>query len=268
MTREPTERTALIAGVQCRWHEAEAPSAIVYVHGVPNTGAMWAPFLHRSGGIAPDLPGFGATGKPGDFDYSIDGYAQWLGAFLADRGIDRYSLVCHDWGAVGLALAQTQPERVERLVLIDAVPFMQDYRWHTLARQWRRFGIGELAMGFTFKRTMQRLLRLPDESPYPEAELDEMWRHFDHGTQRAILRLYRSAPEPALEAAGARLGELTCPSLVVWGDADPYIPMRFAHDYAAALGGETTVQTVAGGGHWVWHSDATVIDSVAGFLSA
>ncbi|MGI8844767.1 MAG: alpha/beta fold hydrolase [Thermoleophilaceae bacterium] len=158
------------------------------------------------------------------------------------------------------------PERVERLVLLDAVPFLPGYRWHTLARQWRRPGIGELAMGFTTKWIVRRLLRLPDESAFPEDELDEIWRHFDHGTQRAILRLYRSAPESVLEAAGARLGELRCPGLVVWGASDPYLPEHFARDYAAAIGGDTAVEIVAGGGHWVWHSDPRVIDVVADFL--
>ena len=43
----------------------------------------------------------------------------------------------HDWGAVGLELAQRRPEAVERLVLIDVVPFVPGYRWHPTARIWR-----------------------------------------------------------------------------------------------------------------------------------
>ncbi len=55
------------------WRQAgDAP--ILYLHGVPAAGWTWEPFLARSGGIAPDLPGFGRSGKPGDFDYSIPGY--------------------------------------------------------------------------------------------------------------------------------------------------------------------------------------------------
>ena len=51
--------------------------------------------------------------------------------------------------------------------------------------------------------------------------------HFDHGTQRAILRLYRSAPSEVLEEAGERLSPVTAPTLVLWGEQDPYIPARF-----------------------------------------
>ncbi len=43
----------------------------------------------------------------------------------------------HDWGVVGLATAQRLPERVERLVLTAAVPFLPGYEWHRMARIWR-----------------------------------------------------------------------------------------------------------------------------------
>jgi pimeloyl-ACP methyl ester carboxylesterase len=264
-----TEREGETGGWGCRWLEGPGSggSPVLYVHGVPNTAAMWRPFLERTGGLAPDLPGFGRSAKPAEFDYSIAGLSGWLGAFLADRGVDRFSLVAHDWGALSLALAQAEPGRLERLVLLDAVPLLPGYEWHKLARQWRRPLVGEMAMGFTFKFVVRRLLRLPDGSDFPAAELDDIWEHFDHGTQRAILRLYRSAPPRALEAAGARLGEIGCPALVVWGDADPYVPVSFAHDLAATLGGDTTTEVVPGAGHWPWLSDAGVVDRVAAFLA-
>jgi pimeloyl-ACP methyl ester carboxylesterase len=56
-------------------------------------------------------------------------------------------LVLHDWGAVGLAFAQRAPERIERLVAIDAVPLLPGYRWHPIARVWRTPVAGEVAMG-------------------------------------------------------------------------------------------------------------------------
>jgi len=265
----PTEHTGESGGWGCRWLEVPGSGAapVVYVHGVPNTAAVWRPFLERTGGLAPDLPGFGESAKPAAFDYSIAGLSGWLKGFLADRGVERYSLVAHDWGALALALAQAEPERVERLVLLDAVPLLPGYEWHKLARQWRRPLIGEMAMGFTFKLVTRRLLRLPDGSDFPAEELDDIWDHFDHGTQRAILRLYRSAPPRLLGASGADLGRLTCPALVVWGDTDPYLPTRFAQDYAAALGGPAEVDVVEGAGHWPWIGRPEVVDRVAAFLA-
>ena len=58
----------------------------------------------------------------------------------------------------------------------------------------------------------------------PEAFVDSVLDHFDQGTQRAILRLYRSSPPEVLAAPGERLAELTVPALVLWGDARPLHP--------------------------------------------
>src|SRR3954471_13064904 len=144
------ERTEEVAGLSLHWRQ-QGDTPIVYVHGVPGSSSDWLPFLERTGGFAPDLPGFGTSDKPPHFDYSIDGYARWLDSYLEAVGAARLSLVVHDWGAVGLALAQAAPERIERLVLINAVPFLPGYRWHRVARIWRTPLGGELAMGFTFK---------------------------------------------------------------------------------------------------------------------
>ena len=68
------------------------------------------------------------------------------------------------------------------------------------------------------------------------------------------------AREQELAAAGARLGELRCPALVVWGDRDPYIPPLFADRYAAALGGPASVRHLPDAGHWPWLEQPELID--------
>ena len=133
---EIAERHTEVGGVDVLWRQAgDAP--ILYLHGVPVPGWQWEPFLARCGGIAPDLPGFGRSGKPGDFDYTIAGYDRFVEQFCDHAGLERVSLVMHDWGSVGLAFAQRRPERVERLVLSSCVPFVPGYRWHRVARIWR-----------------------------------------------------------------------------------------------------------------------------------
>jgi pimeloyl-ACP methyl ester carboxylesterase len=254
---EVAEHNAEIGGVPVHWLAAGG-APVLYLHGVPNSGGMWRPFLARSGGIAPDLPGFGLSGKGGDFDYSIEGYSRFLEALVEHLRLEKLSLVMHDWGGVGLDFAQRFPQRIRSLVLIALVPLLPGYRWHSVARLWRRAGVGELAMGVTTRRGMARQL--------PEEVVEDVWPHFDHGTQRAILRLYRSAPEDVLARAGERLGELTCPGLVAWGAHDPYIPHEFAQRYADALGGDTVVQ-VLDGGHWVWLDRPELIERVSGFIA-
>jgi pimeloyl-ACP methyl ester carboxylesterase len=148
------------------------------------------------------------------------------------------------------------------------VPLLPGYRWHRLARIWRAPLAGELFMGLSTKWGFKQLSRkaVAAEGPAPDELIDSAWSHFDHGTQRAILKLYRSASASVLAKAGDRLGELRCPALVIWGADDPYIPASFARDYANALGGETRVELLPGARHWPWIDDARVIDMVSEFL--
>ncbi len=55
---------------------------------------------------------------------------------------------------------------------------------------------------------------------------------------------------------------MTAPALVVWGDADPYLPVGFADAYAAALGGPATVERIEGAGHWPWLDRPELVDRV------
>jgi pimeloyl-ACP methyl ester carboxylesterase len=254
---EIVERHTEVAGLELHWRQAgDAP--IVYLHGVPTSSFEWIAFLERVGGVAPDLPGFGRSAKPGSFDYSIAGYDRFLESFVDHAGLERFALVVHDWGAVGLALAQRFPERIERLLLFSTIPLMSGYSWHGVARGWRIPVVGELLMGFTRRFSLRRQL--------PRALADHAWECFDHGTQRAILKLYRSSPPALLERAGARLGELRCPALVLWPKADPYIGAQFGRRYADALGGDVELEMVDGG-HWVWHERPELVDRAAAFLA-
>jgi pimeloyl-ACP methyl ester carboxylesterase len=271
-----TEHTAQIGELPVFWRSAptpapagggQPPAPSLYVHGVPTNSDEWVAFLERTGGLAPDLPGFGRSGKPANFDYTIAGYGRFLEQYLDLVEVERVSLVVHDWGVVGLDFAQRHPERIARLVVMNAVPLLPGYRWHRTARLWRTPLLGELAMGATTRAALRRATRAANATPgpLPDAWLDMALAHFDHGTQRAILQLYRSAPPDALARAGLDLGRLDMPALVVWGLHDPYIPARFAADYAAALPHAELLE-LPDAGHWWWLDRPDAIDRVVAFL--
>lgn len=255
---EVTEQRGLVGEAEVFWQQADG-APVLYLHGVPTDGDDWLPFLERTGGYAPDLQGFGRSSKRGDLDFTMEGLGQFVEGFADLVGLERMSLVVHDWGAVGLLFAMRAPERIERLVIIDAVPFLPGYRWHRVARVWRRRGAGEFAMGTTSARGIARLA--PDLRPRAQT----VAHRFDQGTQRAVLRLYRSAPEDALARAGEQLGRITAPALVLWGERDPYIPPGFAQRYADALP-DATAQVIAGAGHWPWLQEPELVTTVTEFL--
>ena len=105
-----------------------------------------------------------------------------------------------------------------------------------------------------------------DRGPMPPQFIDAIWNHWDAGTGRATLALYRHADPDRLAAAGKDLGRLACPSLVLWGERDPYLPTKFAQAFADALPG-SEMDLVPGAGHWPWIDDARVIDRVLDFLA-
>lgn len=249
---------------------------VICLHGNPDSADAWAPMLQQAGRlgrvIAPDLPCFGRSARadPTVFDASLDAYVDWFAALVDALGVERYQLVVHDWGSLALAAAARRPELVERLVAIDVVPLSAAYRWHWIARlMWRPKLIGEAGMTVFNRFTIKTLTRLqrPRLKPLDARLLDRFRRDLDPGMKRAILRLYRTADPVDLGRHGERLGDLSCPALIVWGRQDPYVGLEQIDVLKAALGGP--VQTVVvEGGHWPMCDTPDVFRHTTEFLTA
>lgn len=243
---------------------------MVYLHSVPTSSDDWLEPLRQTGGLAPDLPGFGRSGKGGHLEYTLGAYAEFLTAFLeAVAATDRVAVVGHGWGAaIALAFAQRDPDRIERLVLVDAVPLLPGFRWPRPVRRVLTPGLGELWMGALTRRRLARLLRSGATTPqaFTDERVAAVWNQFDQGTQRAFLRLHRSIEPAGLAAAGDGLDELEAATLVVWGEHDPWLDPAFAAAYAARLP-RASEHLVHDAGHWPWLDQPAVIERIAGFLA-
>lgn len=263
------EHTIQLAGAPVFYRSAEPERApLLYLHGCPTSSDDWTSMLETTGGIAPDLVGFGRSAKAANLDYTLPGLGHFVELFLDHVGISDVTLVAHDWGAgAGLVFAQRNPERVRRLVLIDALPLLGGFRWHRLARIWRLPGLGEMAMGAANRAVMRRVLQRGYANPQAlsDARFEAIWAHFDQGTQRAVLRLHRSASEAQLAQAGAGLEKLTMPAMIVWGERDPWLPVSLADAYARRLPG-AEVNVVQDAGHWAWLERPEVARRVAEFV--
>jgi pimeloyl-ACP methyl ester carboxylesterase len=217
----------------------------------------------------PGPPGLRPQREAAGLRLFAPGYADYLEGFVDDAGLDRFSLVVHDIGAiVGLVLAQRVPERIDRLVIANHAPLLPGYRWHRFARISRTPVVGELSMatmtGFAFRRS----LRSSNVNGLPDDFVDRAWAELDGGTKRAILRLYRSMPEAEMVREGNGLDRIRCATLVVWSTEDPYIGAEFGPAYADALGGEVETEVYENAGHWLWLDRPEVIDRVVGFVAA
>ena len=243
---------------------------IVYLHGIPTSSFDWLSPLALGGGIAVDLPGYGRSGKRGDLDYSLAGHVRFLDRLLDELDLFRVRLCMHDWGAaVGLAWASEQPERVERLVAINAVPLLHGFRWRGPARLVRTPFVGPVTVGLATKRILRHASRRASagRGPMPDSFVASVAENFDLGTERATLALLRSASPEVLAQAGAKLGAIEAPALVLWGAEDPYIEQRFGAGYAATLG-DATLEVVEDAGHWPWIDRPELATRIVEHLSA
>ena len=272
MTATVEEAELTVDGVRVFYRRvAGEGTPTVYCHGNPTHGEDWLPFLQRGGpALAIDMPGWGRSDRPdpAHFDYSMHGLSAFLDRCLAELGVERHKLVVHDWGGLALIGAQRRPRSVEKLVVINTVPLLPGYRWHWIAQLWRRRPLGEILNATTTKPAFRLLMRQArgDRSAMPPEFVDLIWDHWDKGTQAAVLALYRGADSDELAAAGRDLGKLTCPTLVIWGDRDPYLPARFGQAYADAFP-DSRLQVARGAGHWPWIDRPALVEDVLAFVS-
>jgi pimeloyl-ACP methyl ester carboxylesterase len=123
-------RTISVDGVSIFYREAgpkDAP-ALLLLHGLPSSSRMFEPLFARLSDryrlIAPDYPGFGHSDwpDPKKFAYTFDHYAEVIDRFTEALGLPRYTLYMQDYGGpVGFRMALTHPERVEALIVQNAV---------------------------------------------------------------------------------------------------------------------------------------------------
>ena len=227
----------------------------LYLHGVPDQlrrlarRSSSAPAASR-----PTCPASGARASPATCDYTIDEYDRFIERFLdARRRRARAASSCTTGAPSGLAFAQRQPER-DRAAGRSSTPCRSCPATAGTAR--RASGARPCSASWRWARPRRCALRLLSREsnatpgPMPEAWLDSVLDHFDQGTQRAILRLYRSSPPEVLAAAGARLGELTMPALVRVGHARPLHPRALRRASTRDALPHAELLELPDAGHW------------------
>ncbi len=225
---------------------------ILFLHGNPDSADMWkeviAPLSKKFRCLAPDLPGFGRSSAPVDFDYSLQNMAAFVDGLITALGIQEpLRLATHDLGtSFGLAWAIKHPNKVKRIAISNAM-FFSDYRWHFWGQVWRTPLLGELSMILMnwgiFKLEMKRSSR--------KLTTEHMRRTYAlmRGPMRKmIVRLYRASTPSLFAGWEEELLTLTAriPTCVLWGDRDPYIPSRFAERFGAQQ-----VHHFPDCGHWL-----------------
>lgn len=249
--------TLTIDGVRIHLRSAGdrgAKEAVVLLHGNPGPSDDWLCVLDGIGSfarvVAPDMPGYGQSERPRDFDYTVPGYAAFLGKIIDALGIERVHLVVHDFGGPwGLSWAAAQPQRVASLGLVN-VGLMPGYQWHSFARIWRTPLLGELFQLMSTRGLLKRALDADNPKPLPQEFIDRVASYADWAHKRAVLKLYRatSSPGELSQPLIDVLKPLRIPAIVLWGEGDRFIPVRYADMQAEFF--DARVHRLPGCGHW------------------
>ncbi|MGK2947244.1 MAG: alpha/beta fold hydrolase [Acidimicrobiales bacterium] len=221
---------------------------IVFVHGVPETAALWGKVraaIHRES-VAVQLPGFDCP-RPEGFGATKDDYVAWLVAEI-DRFDGPVDLVGHDWGA-GLTyrVATAHGDRLRSWAADVGNIAHPDYAWHDIAQLWQTPGDGEAFVASQEALAPEERAVLYQTMGISYDDALEMAQGSDATMGACILELYRSAvPNP--HAAWGPWQPTSAPGLVLHPSDDPFSDATLAAETAAALGARFEV--LEGAGHF------------------
>jgi pimeloyl-ACP methyl ester carboxylesterase len=231
-------RHLTIHGHEVGYRMAGEGPVILLIHGMAGSSRTWRevmPLLARDFTVlAPDLLGHGESAKPMG-DYSLGAYASGLRDVLGVLGIERATVVGQSLGGgVAMQLAYQHPEIAERLVLVASGGLGREVSW--ILRLLTLPGAEYLMPVFfpSFLRDRGNdVSRLLHERGIRAPHLAEMWRAYaslvDAENRRAFVRTLRAVIDPGGQSVSARdrlYLAAGLPTLIVWGDRDPVIPVE------------------------------------------
>jgi pimeloyl-ACP methyl ester carboxylesterase len=240
-------RHVSIHGHDVGYRMGGAGDAVLLIHGMAGSSRTWGDVLpnlaRRFTVVAPDLLGHGESAKPLG-DYSLGAFASGLRDLLGVLGLERVTVVGQSLGGgVAMQLAYQHPELCERLVLVGSGGLGREVSWmlRALTLPGAEWVMPVLFPTFVRDRgdavgrwLYARGLRAP--------HMAEMWRAYASLTQpesrRAFVRTLRAVVDSGGQAVSARdrlYLTAAMPTLIVWGDADPIIPVEHAHAAHAAM---------------------------------
>jgi haloalkane dehalogenase len=266
-----------VAGLRLAHLDEGEGAPVIFLHGEPTWSFLWRKVLPavRDAGfrcIAPDLVGFGRSDKPTDIDfYTYDRHTALAGTLLDDLDLTGATIVVHDWGGpIGLRLAIEQAERIDRLVILDTGLFTGHQKMSDAWIAFRDFvartedlPVGMLVRGACKSDPGDEVI-IAYDAPYPSAAAK--------AGARAFPLLIPQTPDAPGAPAGQRVLEALRsdrrPTLMLWADSDPVLPLTTGERFAEAIG-QPAPRTIADASHFLQEDQGPLIGNlIADWLTA
>jgi len=223
-----------IGSNKIRYIEAGSNSkkVLVLVHGLGASAERWEhviPELSKKYTvIALDLPGFGYSDKP-SLDYTLQFFAEFLSDFLETIGINRCSMIGSSLGGQIVAeYAMTYHEKIENIILVSPAGVMK----HTTPALEAYITAALYPNPDTVSHAFQMMSGTDEEVPS---------HIIDNFIERMLLPNAKMAFTSTLlglknaDTINHRLVNISASALVIWGENDPVIPIKYANDFVTSL---------------------------------
>jgi pimeloyl-ACP methyl ester carboxylesterase len=240
---------------------------IVLIHGITGSSDTWQdviePLAEKYTVVAPDLLGHGQSAKPRG-DYSLGAYASGVRDLLGALGHDRGTIVGHSLGGgVAMQMAYQFPERCERLVLVssgglgrEVSPFLR-----AAVLPGSELVLPLLASSRVLNATSAVGTFLGRLGMRAGPDMDEIWRGFsslnDVGARAAFIHTLRGIVDPGGQRVNATdrlyLAQRV-PTMLLWGERDPIIPIQHGRDAAELIPG-SRFESFPDAGHFPHRTD-------------
>jgi pimeloyl-ACP methyl ester carboxylesterase len=245
-------RSISLHGSRVNYVELGSGPPLVFVHGLAGCWQNWLeniPHFSRSHRvIAVDLAGFGESELPQE-EISIPGYGRFIDSFLGEIDIERAVVVGNSMGGfISAETAISHPDRVEKLVLVDAAggPTLREWNDRHGASFMRAMRLFQPVVAASLARR-ESLVRRPG---LRKLMLYKVAAHPDRLAPELCYEVANGGGKPgffdALKAISdydfwERTPQIRCPTLIVWGQDDEIVPVADAFEYEALIRNARTV---------------------------
>jgi pimeloyl-ACP methyl ester carboxylesterase len=261
------------ARVHIRDRGPRSAPVLVLIPGGMVSLFTWEPWASRLDDtfrvVTMDMPGHGLTGAVPSGDYTQKGMVGFVKAVVDQLGIGRFAIGGHSMGGgIAVRFAETYPDRVMQLVLVDAVGMQLEppgkqpliFRSRVFNRvMWPiapRSNVSKILNGMIVRKSI-----------ITDAMIDQFW-DFPRmeGNREATFVRYGLSRDPYVKE---HIGDVKTPTLILWGEEDPDIPVASAHLFAEAIAGSKLV-IYADTGHFTQEevADQSAADVRAFLLAA
>jgi pimeloyl-ACP methyl ester carboxylesterase len=273
---EPPSQFLDVAGLRVHVRDEgprDDPTPIVLLHGTSDslhTWGGWTGVLVRERRvIRVDLPGFGLTGPAPDGDYRVERYVAFVAALLDALDVQRCVLGGNSFGGwVAWETALAHPDRLQALILVDSAGYPLESQSVPIGFRIARVpGLNRAMQSILPRGVIESSVRntYGDPSRVTEELVDRYYALTLRAGNRAALAARFAAGRWAADPA--RLRELRQPTLILWGERDRLIPLRYGEQFHRDIVGSTLV-VLTGLGHVPQEEDpAATVAAVRDFLA-